>query len=343
MNLKIRLLIISVTLLLWIPACRNSGKKISAPDVSSIDITLKLQRFEKDLFSDTLLSVSRYDTLQKAYSGFLPCFYENIMQLGRWDSGQENSLKKMRLLLHYGGIRAAYDSVQLVYPDLNFLQKGLTGMLKYYRYYRPDDSIPVFNTFVSEYGYGIVDCGRVIGIGLDLFLGKNFSFYPAIGIPDYLSTRMDKAHLIPGIAAAMSERLIGTVPSSNTLLSTMILNGKKLYFEDLILPGTADYLKMAYSPEQENWCTENEGEVWAYLNGEGLLFETSRMKFIKFISEAPGTPGLPPEAPGNIGSWVGWQIVKRYMQKTHATLDELLEQHDDQLILNKSNYKPRRH
>ncbi len=342
MGIKVRYIIFSVALILLISSCRNSGNGVSVPDISKINISLKMHRFEQDLFADTLITSDQYEELQQRYPDFLRCYYENIMQLGEWDSGADASLAKLQGLIRYGGIRAASDSVQVAYPDLDYFTSDLEKLLKYYRYYRPDDSIPAFTTFVSEYAYGIVDCGPTIGIGLDLYLGKSFSFYPSIGIPNYLNARMERDNILPGIAATLAERLIGTVANTNSLLSNMILNGKKLYFEDLLLPETTDYLKIGFTKNQEDWCKENEGEIWAFLNGEGMLFETSRMKFIKFISEAPSTPGLPPEAPGNIGSWGGWQIVRKYMKKTHSTLEELLKQADDQVILHESNYKPRR-
>ena len=49
------------------------------------------------------------------------------------------------------------------------------------------------------------------------------------------------------------------------------------------------------------------------------------------------------QAPGRIGAWVGWQIVRAYMQENPAvTLAQLLAEEDAQKILNGSKYKPRK-
>ena len=67
------------------------------------------------------------------------------------------------------------------------------------------------------------------------------------------------------------------------------------------------------------------------------------LKQLKGLVEvAPTSPGMPPESPGNTGSWVGWQIIKAYMENnSNITLEQLLQEQDTQKILTKSRYKPR--
>ena len=74
-----------------------------------------------------------------------------------------------------------------------------------------------------------------------------------------------------------------------------------------------------------------------------MIYETSLNKIQKYIGPSPSSPGMPEEAPGNTGSWLGWQIVRSYM-KTHpaTTLQQLLELKDAQAILDESGYRPPR-
>jgi len=52
---------------------------------------------------------------------------------------------------------------------------------------------------------------------------------------------------------------------------------------------------------------------------------------------------LTEESPGEVGNWMGWQIVKSYMNRhPETTLQELVALDDMQEILSKSRYKPRR-
>jgi hypothetical protein len=56
------------------------------------------------------------------------------------------------------------------------------------------------------------------------------------------------------------------------------------------------------------------------------------------------TPGLGEknESAPKLGVWVGWQMVKRYMQENKGiSLQQLMAEKDPQKILNMSKYKPK--
>jgi uncharacterized protein YjaZ len=47
------------------------------------------------------------------------------------------------------------------------------------------------------------------------------------------------------------------------------------------------------------------------------------------------------ESPGRIGVWLGWQIVRSYMNNNEVTLQQLLQTNAEE-IFNKSKYKPKK-
>ena len=59
--------------------------------------------------------------------------------------------------------------------------------------------------------------------------------------------------------------------------------------------------------------------------------------------EGPSAAGMSDESPGEVGTWMGLQIVKSYMaQHPEVTLDKLIAmQIDEQKILQESKYKPK--
>ena len=73
------------------------------------------------------------------------------------------------------------------------------------------------------------------------------------------------------------------------------------------------------------------------------MYSTEITKNTKYVTPGPATVGMPPESPGNIGSWVGWQIVRAFMKKhPEVSFEELINNFDAKEILFKSNYKPNR-
>jgi hypothetical protein len=111
---------------------------------------------------------------------------------------------------------------------------------------------------------------------------------------------------------------------------------------DLVLPDVDDSLKIAYTSVQIEWCEKNEADIWKYFIDNNLLYSTNKMDFYrKYFSEAPFTSGFPQDSPGRIGVWLGWQMVRTYMQNnTEISLEKLLSQTDAQFILKHSKYKP---
>jgi uncharacterized protein YjaZ len=112
---------------------------------------------------------------------------------------------------------------------------------------------------------------------------------------------------------------------------------------DRFLPGTPDELKIGYTPDQLEWCRENEKSLWKMMIDQELLYSSDPLVNRKFIQDGPFTAGLPEGAPAMLGRWIGWQIVRSYMKKHSETdLLHLFELSDSQLILSQSGYKPKR-
>lgn len=318
--------------------------KTGTPDVSGINVSVKLSRFDLDFFSlDTSRLPEGVQRLREKYPAFLQCFSGHMLAPPAPADSTERLLRSIRKALGYHGLSAAYDSTQLLYADLDWFEEELTLALKHFRYYYPDSALPQVVTFVSEYQYGVVTCtDSTFGIGLDMFLGRDFSFYaaPEIGIPYYRAVKMERDYILPSLFRAIAQNMIGVIAPENTLLAQMIHNGKIAAFIDAMMPDKPDHLKIDFTEEQETWCDDNEEQIWIYFNSEDLLFKQSRLEYAKYIADAPNTPGMPAEAPGNVGSWVGWQIVKAYMKRTGASIREVMAESNYQKIFEKSRYKP---
>ena len=134
-------------------------------------------------------------------------------------------------------------------------------------------------------------------------------------------------------------------PSDRTLLSQMIYQGKKIYIKDIMLPLKRDALKMCYSDEQLQWVNDNEVYIWQYFIEKQILFNTAPSLVKRFIEPAPFSKfylEIDNESPGRIGVWLGWQIIKSYMNRYPKTDINTLLKLPPQTIFSKSNYKPRK-
>lgn len=334
-----------VLLSVGLTACLGDKSK-DIPDVSAIPVNYNIHRFEQALFAlDTNDIQAEVAILEQKYPDFTEFYLQSILQVKKpWDT---TGIYKQHIkgFLTYPFTQQLYDTTQIVFHDFSKIDQRLKQGFQFYQHYFPDKDVPDIYTFISEFSYGIVlpPIDNTIGIGLDLFLGKDYPYYyyPPLSLPAYIARTQDQAHLPAKVFEGVVDDLVGEA-NGGKFLDLIIHNGKKLYVLDHLLPYEPDSIKLGFTDAQTNWCAENELEMWAFFLKEELLYSNEYKKFKSLVSDSPFATGMPPEAPGKAGNWVGWQIVKAYMQRQpDRTLQELVAITDTQEIFSKSRYKPK--
>lgn len=322
----------------------GSDSSQNAPDVSDIKLDIKISRFDQDLFAlDTGNLEAGMQQLAQKYPEMLPLFAVNIIH--DMTNPDETPVQAVRGFLSAPEVRHLYDTVQQVYGDLRWLERDLTQMFKYYKYYFPEKPVPEVTAIISEFATDAFTAGdSLCGIGLDMFLGENYPAYFSNEntAPAYIRRQFQKDYITVRLAKAIAQNL-ADAPPGERLLDQMLHNGKMLYIVDCLLPAIPDSLKMGYTREQMEGSYANEQGVWARLLEQNLLYSTDARKLRKLVSPSPNAPVVFQEAPGEIGNWIGWQIVEAYMKRyPNTTMQELLNFSDAQKFLELSKYKPRR-
>jgi len=346
-NVRNALFLLPAAILLACLAGCGKGKDI--PDVSNITIPVEMKRFERDLFSlDTNNMAAGLANLETDYGEFGDLFFRKI--LGSKDStvAPEGHEAFVRGFITYPAVRHLYDTCQVVFPNLDGLKKDFGQAFQFYKYYFPLQPLSgEVVTYISEYSIGgFLYDGNSIGVGLDFNLGEKYPYQQYNptnpNFSQYLTSSFNKDHIVQKSMKLLVQDLNGP-PSGNRLLDFMIHNGKELYILDHLLPYAPDSVKLEYSQPQVDWCNENEANIWAYLVSENLLYSTAWKDFRKLVEYSPNSPGMPDEAPGRTANWLGWQIVKAYMEKHPGiSFEELIALKDSQAIMDGSKYKPRR-
>src|SRR5690606_39015487 len=120
--------------------------------------------------------------------------------------------------------------------------------------------------------------------------------------------------------------------------------GKILYLKDKWLPDVPDEDKIGYTAEELEWARDNEEPIWRYYVERQLLFDSDTELYTRFLYPAPFSKfylELDNESPAKLGQFIGWQIIRQYMDKSGASLEEMLST-DAETIFNKANYKPKK-
>jgi len=339
----IRIFLILVTISL-LSAC----KRDNTPDVSGIDADVKILRTENEIFN--MREFKDIDNLIKSHPAFYQLYFKEILMFPN-DKNQDSIYKSLQMFVKDSLVTDLFEKVKNKYSDMSALKDQTDLMYRYLLYYFPNrTTIPNLYTFISEFGYQIFifqdDGGKDgIGIGLDMFLHPEIN-YKMIdpdnsNFSDYITRTWNKDHLVKKIADLHVADIVGEAPG-HRLIDQMIHNGKMLYITDLLLPSVHDSIIVEYTGKQLEWCQENELQMWSFFFDQKLFYESNPAKISKYINPSPKSPDMPDEAPGRTANYIGWQIVKTYMERfPSTTVNDLIDLKDSQMIMEKSKYKPK--
>ncbi|HVB03211.1 MAG TPA: hypothetical protein VNE41_05790 [Chitinophagaceae bacterium] len=325
--------------------CGGCHSGATLPDISRIELRVHIRRFDEDLFrvdSDQVSSGLR--KLGKQYPVFLPVYLSQIMNYGAYSDTSRVLDQELQVFLKATEIMALEDTVKRHFPNLNTEESQLGLAFRYTKYYIPSFHPPQCVAFISALSnYGAVTVDTILGIGLDMFLGPAYPYYAKVSdpYPHYAIRQFAPQYITADCMKVIEQQLFPSALAGKPLIWQMIDKGKQLYFLDRVMPGAPDSIKIGYTGTQLAWCHFNEQMIWQYFIQNNLLYTTDMQETRHYVGEGPSTNGMPAGSPGNIGSWIGWQIVRAYMyRKPHTTLLKLMNLTDYQRILDVSRYRP---
>lgn len=320
-------------------SCNRTKEKKFAVKQSQLkeakqQIKISIDRYEQDLF--TVRKDSFLSDLQKVQRKY-PFFLEGDLEDVR-------NQKQLWGYINDPMIKEVFQKTQKRFPNLNKLTGDLLEAMSYYKTYLPEATIPKVYTYVSGFDYElpVKYMDNMLIIALDMFIGPHVDYYDQLGIPKFVSFGYQPEFIVPVSFKEISYAYLPSPKTRVTLLDYMIFEGKKLYFTELMMPHMHDSLIIGYPLQKLDWAIQNEGNIWAYLIENNLLYSKDNKTIVKFINDAPFTSVFARESPGRIGHWVGWQIVRSYMNTNEVDLLEMMKNENFREILEKSRYKPKK-
>lgn len=317
---------------LFIVSCQTDKRKI---DVSQVDVNIQAQRFENDLFENP----GNISFLQKKYSGFFELFTYQLLKIGTPDTALLAS--RLEDFVHDPDMTNIYADTKKMYADFSAVNGGLTDAFRHYKIYFPEKIIPAAATYISGFNYAVVCADSILGIGLDMYLGSDSKYYPSLQIPEYKIRKMRKEYVVPDAMRGWAQSEWDQDPAQTDLLSQLIYGGKIQYLLSMLMPDAPDSVLFGYTQKQLEWCQSSEKAIWSFWIDHKLLFSSEVNLIGKYVNDGPTTNGFPKESPGNIGQWMGFRIVKAFMDRhSGVTLAQLMKETDVQKIFRDSQYKP---
>ncbi len=342
-------IIIALTICIAYSACKTEPKE-SHPDVSNIEVEFDLIRLDEAVFKmDTNNLSHELDVVMDQYPSAASLYFGTLNPYTA-SRNRDTIAHRLGTFLKDPFFQNLQDTIGLIFGDMADLKEEYRKGYQYFKHYFPEADIANVYTMNTGFSYQRFlfeddDETNALGVSLDLFLGNEYP-YKRIdpqnpSFSKYLTRSFDKKHLVKKTMEILVDDQLGEV-NGVRMIDQMIHNGKRLYILDHLLPETHDSIIMEYTTEQMNWVKENELEMWAYFFDQELFYETNTMTLKKYLSPNPNSPGMPSEAPGRTANYIGWQIVKKYMNRNPRTsMQDLINYSDAQKLLEQSKYKPK--
>lgn len=307
---------------LMLASCKKESQV--EQQISEIDIDFIIERFDKAFYK---ANESDLPKLKDAYPFMFPKTYPDTF----WVERMNDTLQQELLA----------ESVS-TFEDLNDEKLEIEQLFQHLTYYLPEFSTPRVITTTSSVDYRnkVIVTDTIVLISIDTYLGTDHKFYD--GIQNYLKQNFNKEQIVVDMAEAYAKKYAYQL-ERKTFLDEMIYHGKLLYFMDMMIPFKTDAEKISYTKEQLEWSKNNEFFIWNHFIDKELLYSTDSKLPSRFINPAPFSKFyleiIDNESPGRIGRFIGWQIVRSYMENNDVSLKEMLTEEPVNIFKN-SKYKP---
>lgn len=329
---------IYISILLTLVSCSSDHKYFptSLPE-QHVDIV----RFDQALMNvNEQTAMEDVRVLYDEYATFMPTFTEDILGIQYNDTAYlAEALPKFLNDTLYG-FRQTNQRVRELFQDISPIQSDLDRAFTRIHYLYPEWPLPTIWFFISGFNASVMFVDNDIAVGVDMYLGSDYEFYNRV-VYEYQKQNMRPECIAMDIVSAYLFRNVEYTSMRNRLIDNMIYRGKVLYVLSLLFPNEPEYEVMGYTKEQLQWCKKNELAIWNRMMDKKDLFKTESKVLTSYLNDGPFTAEVSQDAPARLGTWMGWQITKSYMQHNpEVTLQQLLEDGDAQQILENSYYKP---
>lgn len=311
-------------ILIMIPLSCKEDRNIPE-EITHIPVHLELQRFDKRFARATPDSLN---DLKQEFPYLFPKQYDDNF----WEKKLTDTIQE-----------ELDQEVLKFFPDFKGELQDLELLYKHIKFYYPKTKIPKVITVTSEVDYRnpVILADSLLLIALDTYLGSDHKFYQ--GIQRFYTQNFRKEQIDVDVAFAFAKKIIPP-NRGRRFIDEMIYHGKLLYLTENLLTTKPTHEIIGYKPNKLDWAKDNEVNIWTFFVENELLFSTDSKLLQRFINPGPFSKfylQFDAESPPRLGRYIGWQMVKAYMNKNNIPLQMLAGKSADE-IFEQAKYKPKK-
>lgn len=235
-------------------------------------------------------------------------------------------IRSINLFKSDSGIVQLEEDIRSKFQDLTVYKEQITSGFKHLNYYFTDGKLPRNIVFMNSlFQSNAFSTHNEIGVGLERYLGytnRIVQKLPPETFYDWMKKGWEEEYLVRDVLCSwIMTHFIEE--QDNSLVESMIQWGKILYLTEAALPDSDKRIILRYTAQQYEWADKNELLFWKYLVKEKMLFKNSGLEKANFLNEGPYTVGLPENSPDRMGQFIGWKMVRNFMNKKGFKIEDL--------------------
>lgn len=298
---------------------------------------IEIRRFDKKLFEyieakDTNLQQS----LLSEYPVMLDLIGKGILNIKSVDT--PGFFGKLSGYYSNAALLALYKDALTRFEQVDDIEKKLGQGFSYLTECFPEMKVPQLYMHVSGLNQNILTGENALSISIDKYLGYDYPLYEEF-FYDYQRIKMQPEYVVPDYLTGWLMSEYPFAGKENVLLERMIYAGKIKYLVSQACPEISPAQLMGYTEEEYEFLEKNGKAIWQAIIERKHLYTPDHITTNQYFEEQP-SPFFSEEAPGNIGSFIGWQIVEHYMKESKGTGEQLMQNNNAQEILSLSRFKP---
>ena len=334
MKRSIYCILLMIFLLTNICSCDMvSGRNSS----NSSNVPIHINRFDKDLYQLIILDTPEWqEQIATNYPEMLKAIGLGIFRMP--DTQHPGFFDQLVNYYSEPTLNKLYQDALRVFETIETLEASLSTGFHYLKINFPTMQIPAVYMHISGLHQNVLVDDSLLSISIDKYMGSEYPLYKDY-FRDYQLRKMNPDRIVPDYLKAWLLSEYPFTGNDRILLERMIYEGKIIYIIHQALQKALPEILMGYSSSEYQWCKQNEKILWKTIIERQHLFTPDAATTTRYFSEMPSI-FISDDAPGNLGVWIGWQIVAKYMNRTKSTVEELMNNTDYQEILTQSRYKP---
>ena len=305
-------------------------------EVKKIDIPVF--RFDRQFHSINELN---YNEILGALESEFPQLVDHFISDLMFIPLSNDSIKRSHIMLFNSNTDVIdfNKEINKSYPDINNLSDEIDLAFGRFLHHFPNAILPEKIVFLNSFNTTAINSfDNNLVVGLEFYLLDKNSFIN--DVYEYQKVRYDKKYMTADALEFWLSRSFWNSNEINNFQEELIFKGKIMYLISEFLPNTELDIIFRFSEEDLLWCNSLEHNIWNEILELELMYSEDEEKYYSFFNSAPFTRGMPKESPGRLANWVGFQIVKQYMENTDSSLQDLINNNNSQEILLKSKYRP---